>query len=35
MCYGNAGEKEKIRGIESLVWFERDPLYGDEGPVFG
>jgi len=33
MCYGKQGEEEKVRGIESVGWFERDPLYGDEGPV--
>ena len=33
MCYGKAGEEEKVEGIRSLGWFERDPIYGDEGPV--
>lgn len=32
MCYGREGEEEKVKGIGSLGWFERDPLYGDEGP---
>jgi len=33
MCYGHAGEEEKVKGIEKLGWFKRDPVYGDEGPV--
>ena len=33
MCYGKKGEEEKIRGIGDLGWFERDPIYGDEGPT--
>ena len=33
MCYGSAGEEEKVKGIEKLGWFERDPVYGQEGPV--
>lgn len=32
MCYGREGEEEKVKGIRSLGWFERDPIYGDEGP---
>ena len=32
MCYGKKGEEEKVKGIDGLGWFERDPLYGDEGP---
>ncbi|KAL8737295.1 MAG: hypothetical protein Q9181_001819 [Wetmoreana brouardii] len=32
MCYGKEGEEEKVRGIEHLGWFERDPIYGQEGP---
>ena len=32
MCYGREGEEEKVKGIGSLGWFERDPIYGDEGP---
>jgi uncharacterized protein YjlB len=31
MCYGRKGEG-KVKDIEGLRWFERDPLYGDEGP---
>lgn len=33
MCYGNEGEEEKVKSIGDLGWFERDPIYGDEGPV--
>lgn len=33
MCYGKAGEEEKVKAIGSLAWFERDPVYGDEGPA--
>jgi len=32
MCYGKEGEEDKVKGIEALGWFERDPIYGDEGP---
>lgn len=35
MCYGKEGEEEKVRGIERLGWFERDPVYGNEGPSLG
>ncbi|KAF4982843.1 hypothetical protein FZEAL_1635 [Fusarium zealandicum] len=33
MCYGKSGEERKVNGIKSLGWFERDPVYGDEGPT--
>ncbi|KAI1098128.1 RmlC-like cupin domain-containing protein [Jackrogersella minutella] len=33
MCYGKEGEEAEIRSIGKLPWFERDPIYGDEGPV--
>ena len=33
MCYGRKGEEEKVKEIAALGWFERDPIYGDEGPV--
>ena len=33
MCYGKQDDEEKIKGIAGLGWFERDPVYGDEGPV--
>ena len=32
MCYGKEGEEKKLKGIRSLGWFDRDPVYGDEGP---
>jgi len=34
MCYGKKGEEEKVKEIGDLGWFERDPIYGDMGPVF-
>ncbi|KAI2464808.1 RmlC-like cupin domain-containing protein [Annulohypoxylon bovei var. microspora] len=33
MCYGKQGEEAKVQGIGKLPWFERDPIYGDTGPV--
>ena len=33
MCYGKEGEESKMEAIRSLEWFERDPIYGNEGPV--
>jgi len=33
MCYGKAGEEAKVKGIESLGWFDRDPIFGEKGPV--
>ena len=33
MCYGNEEEGEKVKGIARLGWFEKDPVYGDEGPT--
>ncbi|KAI1211978.1 RmlC-like cupin domain-containing protein [Annulohypoxylon truncatum] len=33
MCYGKKGEESKVQSIEKLPWFERDPIYGDTGPV--
>lgn len=32
MCYGRDEEKSKVDGINKLEWFERDPVYGDDGP---
>lgn len=33
-CTGDESELGKVKSrIERLGWFERDPLYGDEGPV--
>jgi len=33
MCYGREDEKEKVKSIKDLAWFERDPIYGDTGPL--
>ncbi|KAI8944727.1 RmlC-like cupin domain-containing protein [Xylaria longipes] len=33
MCYGTHAEEEKIVKIKELPWFDRDPVYGDKGPV--
>ena len=33
MCYGKEGEGEKAECIRELKWFERDPIYGEDGPV--
>ncbi|KAJ9133866.1 Cupin domain-containing protein [Pleurostoma richardsiae] len=33
MCYGKKGEEAKVQGIKSLPWFDRDPMYGGEGPT--
>lgn len=33
MKYGRKGEEEAIKGIETLGWFERDPVYGEDGPA--
>ena len=33
MCYGREGEVQKVKDIAGVSWFERDPIYGDEGPV--
>jgi uncharacterized protein YjlB len=33
MCYGRFDEKEKVKSIKDLAWFERDPVYGDIGPT--
>jgi uncharacterized protein YjlB len=35
MCYGKGSkeEEEKVKRIGKLKWFERDPIYGDQGPV--
>lgn len=35
MCYGKEGEEGKIGKIKDLGWFERDPIYGEGGPVVG
>lgn len=33
MCYGKQGEEGKVKGIERLSWFEKDPVYGEKGPA--
>lgn len=33
MCYGRPGEEDKVKSIEKLAWFRRDPIYGDQGPT--
>ena len=33
MCYGKQGEEGKVENIRRLGWFERDPIYGDQGPA--
>ena len=33
MCYGREGEEGNEKRIAMLEWFERDPIYGREGPV--
>ncbi|KAG6334705.1 hypothetical protein ID866_4384 [Astraeus odoratus] len=33
MCYGKADEEAKVAKIADLRWFERDPIYGDNGPA--
>ncbi|TVY82792.1 Uncharacterized protein LSUE1_G002257 [Lachnellula suecica] len=33
MCYGKKGEEDKVKGISELGWFEKDPLYGNDGPT--
>lgn len=33
MCYGKEGEEGKIKNIEKLNWFAKDPVYGEQGPA--
>ena len=33
MCYGKGGEEDKVQAIVKLPWFDKDPIYGDQGPV--
>lgn len=33
MCYGKEGEESKVKGIENLGWFSKDPIYGEGGPA--
>ena len=32
LCYGTEEEREKVDSISGLQWFDKDPIYGDEGP---
>jgi uncharacterized protein YjlB len=32
MCYGRPGEEEQVKSIANLDWFQKDPVYGDDGP---
>jgi uncharacterized protein YjlB len=34
MCYGKEGEEEKIKLIEGLEWWKKDPIYGEDGRLF-
>lgn len=34
MCYGRQGEEHAWERIKGLRWFGKDPVYGDQGPVF-
>jgi uncharacterized protein YjlB len=33
MCYGAPGDEGKIANISELAWFDKDPLYGKDGPA--
>ncbi|KAI4948478.1 hypothetical protein J4E91_005902 [Alternaria rosae] len=33
MCYGKEGEEGKAESVKGVVWLEKDPLYGEGGPV--
>ncbi|KAF2279300.1 uncharacterized protein EI97DRAFT_370869 [Westerdykella ornata] len=33
MCYGREGEEAKAEAVKKVKWLEKDPLYGDDGPV--
>ncbi len=33
MCYGKKGEESKAKAVANVAWFNKDPLYGDDGPV--
>lgn len=32
MCYGREGEEQQVKLIDKLGWFQKDPIYGDDGP---
>jgi uncharacterized protein YjlB len=33
ICYGQPEGEEQVKNIQKVVWFQRDPLYGDDGPA--
>ena len=33
MCYVREGEEARVENNGRLGWFEKDPTYGDEGPM--
>ncbi|OAL03010.1 cupin domain-containing protein [Phaeosphaeriaceae sp. SRC1lsM3a] len=33
MCYGKGGEGDLSWKVGDVKWFEKDPLYGEDGPV--
>lgn len=33
MCYGKVAEEGKAKKVSGVKWLERDPLYGNDGPV--
>lgn len=33
MCYGKEGERDLAEKVRDVKWFERDPMYGADGPV--
>jgi uncharacterized protein YjlB len=33
MCYGKEGEEGKAEAVGKVAWLDRDPLYGEDGPV--
>lgn len=32
MCYGTP-QGDKVKGVSELGWFDKDPVYENEGPV--
>lgn len=33
MCYDKKGEEDKAKAVGTIEWLEKDPLYGEDGPV--
>lgn len=33
MCFGREGEEGKAEAVGEVKWLDRDPMYGDDGPV--